>query len=238
MVDNPKDPSGLTPKDFVVVLPFFGSATAVCWEVGSFVPIGRGAFSMFSLSEHLLFALQALPIALASTGFGGVCALAIRTALRHRLFGFERRGEARQSHRRRRLIRTALAGIYLCSALLFAVALHQKLLSFLLASIGALALAFVASRSLHLLLTPTAAIVAACFALMGAMSMGFDQTRATLAVENRLTEMVMNDGTRKGILIRAGERGILMFDPSTRVFSFLKQDAIRSLNWDRPTFRR
>jgi hypothetical protein len=104
------------------------------WEVGSFVPIGRGAFSMFSLSEHLLFALQALPIALAATGFLGVYALAIRTALEHRRFGFARRGEARRARRRRLLIRAGLVGLYLCSAIFLAGALHLKLAFFLLAS--------------------------------------------------------------------------------------------------------
>src|SRR5580704_15870462 len=54
-------------KDGLVALPFVGSAIAMSWEVGSFIPIsgiGGGTFGLFSLSEHLSFAMEALPIGL------------------------------------------------------------------------------------------------------------------------------------------------------------------------------
>jgi hypothetical protein len=46
----------------------------------------------------------------------------------------------------------------------------------------------------------------------------------------------MSEGARKAIVIRTGERGILVFDPVTSVFSFLKQDAKKSLVWERLPF--
>lgn len=50
-------------KDIAVYLPLAASSLAFAWEVGSFLPIGGAAFGLFSISEHLTFALQALPFA-------------------------------------------------------------------------------------------------------------------------------------------------------------------------------
>jgi hypothetical protein len=60
MVESPK-PSSIQVKDYIVVVPTLGTALAISWEVGSFLPIGGIAFGAFSLTEHLVFALQALP---------------------------------------------------------------------------------------------------------------------------------------------------------------------------------
>jgi hypothetical protein len=54
-------------KDALIVIPFLASALALTWEVGYFARIKGGAFGLFSIAEHLTFALQALPIALALT---------------------------------------------------------------------------------------------------------------------------------------------------------------------------
>jgi|GEM_PF-4378733 len=54
----------LQAKDFLVVSPVAASALAMCWEVGYFARIGGGVFGAFSLSEHINFALPALPAAL------------------------------------------------------------------------------------------------------------------------------------------------------------------------------
>src|SRR2546425_1023085 len=51
-------------KDAAVMIPLVASALAICWEVGSFIPIGGAAFSYFSFAEHLIFAAAALPLAL------------------------------------------------------------------------------------------------------------------------------------------------------------------------------
>jgi hypothetical protein len=51
-------------KDLLVLIPLFGSVLAMTWEVGSFIP--TGGFTYFSLSEHLLAAVNALPYALAT----------------------------------------------------------------------------------------------------------------------------------------------------------------------------
>jgi hypothetical protein len=54
-------------KDGLVLVPFLASALALTWEVGYFLKIGDGSFGLFTLSEHITFAIQALPFALGIT---------------------------------------------------------------------------------------------------------------------------------------------------------------------------
>lgn len=54
-------------KEYLSVWPIVGpvylSTVAICYDVGFFSGIGAGYFTFFSLTEHFLFAIQALPIA-------------------------------------------------------------------------------------------------------------------------------------------------------------------------------
>jgi hypothetical protein len=51
-------------KDVFLMVPLLASATGVTFDVGYFYGIGISYFTLFSLSEHLVFALEALPLAL------------------------------------------------------------------------------------------------------------------------------------------------------------------------------
>jgi hypothetical protein len=66
MADEAKT-NNWTLKDGLVVVPFLASGLAMTWEVGFFLRIKGGAFGLFSVAEHVTFALQALPVALALT---------------------------------------------------------------------------------------------------------------------------------------------------------------------------
>jgi hypothetical protein len=61
------------PKDLLVALPVLGTALAVSFDVGYFYGIDINLFTLFSVSEHVTFALQALPAAL----FLALCALIV-----------------------------------------------------------------------------------------------------------------------------------------------------------------
>jgi hypothetical protein len=54
-------------KDGLVAIPILASALALTWEVGYFSRIAGGSFGLFSLAEHITFAIQALPFALTLT---------------------------------------------------------------------------------------------------------------------------------------------------------------------------
>jgi hypothetical protein len=52
-------------KEGLVLIPVLSSALALTWEVGYFLRIGGGSFGLFSLAEHITFAVQGLPVAIA-----------------------------------------------------------------------------------------------------------------------------------------------------------------------------
>jgi hypothetical protein len=65
-------------KDLTVIVPVTASSFAFAYVVGYFYAFDIGWFAFFSLPEHLIFALRALPIAVgASVGF--LIALRFRT---------------------------------------------------------------------------------------------------------------------------------------------------------------
>jgi hypothetical protein len=51
-------------KEFLILVPVLGSALAILYDVGYFTAIGLNWFSVFSITEHITFALQILPFAL------------------------------------------------------------------------------------------------------------------------------------------------------------------------------
>jgi hypothetical protein len=52
-------------KDLAILIPLVGIVLAVTYDVGFFYGIGIEYFTLFSLQEHILFALQAIPTAFA-----------------------------------------------------------------------------------------------------------------------------------------------------------------------------
>ena len=53
----------LSLKEYLIFAPAIGVALAMVFDVGYFYGLNSGFFSAFSLSEHILFAVYALPIA-------------------------------------------------------------------------------------------------------------------------------------------------------------------------------
>jgi hypothetical protein len=49
---------------YIAYIPLLGAAVALTFDVGFFYSIGISFFTLFSLSEHIVFAIQAFPIAL------------------------------------------------------------------------------------------------------------------------------------------------------------------------------
>ena len=61
--------SKLEPKDLAVVGPVILSTFAFAYVVGYFYAFDIDWFPFFTLPEHLVFALRALPIAIGATAF-------------------------------------------------------------------------------------------------------------------------------------------------------------------------
>jgi len=51
-------------KDALLIVPLASSCLAITWEVGYFWSLKGGSFGLFTLAEHITFAVQALPLAI------------------------------------------------------------------------------------------------------------------------------------------------------------------------------
>jgi hypothetical protein len=215
--------STFVTKDALVALPFVGSAVAMSWEVGSFFPIGGfggGTFGLFSLSEHLLFAMEALP-------FGLVIA-----AMLPIIFA----GASRPSRRPRRPSRadsrsirigivvgiTILALIGICIAALGIYGRSSPLLVLSFA-VFALAATFALYPPAMFLWPRQLFVAAAAFAMAIAMALGIDHTREILNFPASHTVRAdINDTSKEIVVLRTGERGLLIYEPDSRRLVFAK----------------
>jgi hypothetical protein len=57
--------TSLWKESYLAYIPLLGAAVAVTFDLGYFFALNWSFFTLFSLSEHILFAIQAFPIALA-----------------------------------------------------------------------------------------------------------------------------------------------------------------------------
>ncbi|MGA8294026.1 MAG: hypothetical protein WB820_16340, partial [Rhodoplanes sp.] len=62
------DENNLQVKELLVAVPFLGSSIAVAYDVGFFYGIDIHLFTLFSITEHITFALEALPFAMVVAG--------------------------------------------------------------------------------------------------------------------------------------------------------------------------
>ena len=214
-------------KDLAVLVPLLGSGLAVTYEIGSFYPLGAIAFGLFSLSEHLLGALAAFPIVLALLGtsilaYWQFSIVTFRRSLRRR-----RPDEGRRKKRINNLILFALVGL---GAILVWAGWKNRSAFYIavgLCSFGSASLAFL-PRSTRIRLHILMLVVAFAFLLAGAV--GVDHTRKAL-LSRCVAEFAFKDGVKSAVLVRSGERGILLYDPARNQFTFDKWDDLKSIGW-------
>jgi hypothetical protein len=219
--------SNASPKDVLVILPFLGSALALSWEVGSFIPIGGGSFGLFSLSEHLLFAVQALPIALAFAGLLAVILTGLaRSPKRYRL---TRGANVRWA------LRAIVAFFFALGLIIFVVGLAIER-STMLATLGIGVIGFSVAFAIYppvVVLWPIQfGIFLSVLALAFAVAVGVDSTRGQLNIPSPV-ELTLDGKAKEVVVVRSGERGLLLCDPLTQKFSFAKWEAVKGFDWSR-----
>jgi hypothetical protein len=227
-------------KDILVSIPLVGSAMAVTWEIGSFVPIGWGPFGLFTLSEHLLFAMQALPIGLLIAAVIPVLVMGVRNI-----------GRPRPSVRFSSLMSRSTklrVGIAVGTVLFFilagvlaymAVDARSIVLMVMASGVATLGLVFGLYPPALVLWPKLLFVTVFAFALAFSMALGCDMMRGTLSYVDRAARdadliHIIIDGVGKDVeLLRSGERGLLVYEHASRKFSFVKWDTVKGLEWAR-----
>jgi len=75
MTENIHTRSSPWNEKHLAYVTLFATAIAITYDVGYFYAIKSSFFTLFSLSEHIVFALQALPLAFLLIPFGALAIL-------------------------------------------------------------------------------------------------------------------------------------------------------------------
>ena len=200
------------PTEYFFLLPIAGSAVAIAFDVGVFYGVAIDFFSAFSLSEHIAFALEAIPIAIV---------ILIIAAIEIGVLNVLDRRRDSEKRRWRRLI------IYvILLTLLIAYMFWTQF--FLAGIIGAL--------SLILLITGDfirrwifAIFSVAMFALMLSFFWGYSLGKHVHSANRAYHVVYLGSESVNAILIRLGERGVLVFDVNAREVVLLPWSGITKI---------
>lgn len=234
------------------VVPLIGTSIAVFFDVGYFYGVGIDYFTLFSLTEHIGFALEALPIALAIATFAlltdaitelrwfrpsdsqidasegdepldGLTAATLRARIASL--------NAYISHQRWRLIK---ARILMALLLAGAVACFWYLRSFrtvvLFVAISVMVFVTMAAKRWY----STGAIPLLIIGCTVALLMGEFIGSSHVGSKSAPDSIVSKSGdTISANIIRSGERGVLYAKPESGIVEFTQWDAIKSISRSR-----
>jgi hypothetical protein len=227
----------ISPKDGLVAIPVIGTILAISYEIGSFMPIGLPSFGLFSLSEHVLFAMEVFPVTI-PMAIGLTIGLATISPLERKLDELVFEGtypSGRPTQRDRDQIQRIRwwAFAWVIVSAVFAIGLGAYTGFDIFFVVGAVffgfALLFAFPRlNRKELLLPIFAI----FILVAAMAIGIDNTK--LQLDRSIPyDFDINGTVDKGIFLRSGDRGVLIFEPSSSTFVFVKRELMKRISWPR-----
>jgi hypothetical protein len=207
------------PKDFITLVPIFATALAIFYDVGYFYGFDINYFSFFTLNEHIVFALQALPVAIV------LCAISLPQVLwlfKSKSYEYPRVPFDPKNAIYREIVRWTMIVLSL-APFFYGVYVHPQqyifnVFTFLLAAGGVL----------YFLGTSRAVISMAAGAALPLIAYAFGLQQATQAQDGIASHLVriVKGENREGVLLRAGERGLLFFDSATRQVTMIRWDGV------------
>lgn len=230
----------ISAKDFLVTLPLFGGALALAYDVGFFWQLDIAYFTAFSLSEHIVFALQALPFAMAGAATLGVIHLSIEkgaedfdkkfpAAPRDENHARELLGELRtfQSSQKRRVswMFAAMTPIVL---VLWVMAELRTLATIIFLSGLATLLGVHFPKSVHR--APFGTMFLALSVIVTSFVVGLDVFSRTLRSVQQSHSLVVGSERVEGRIIRTGERGILFLQVPAQELTLVPWADVKRIN--------
>jgi hypothetical protein len=199
-------------------IPVLGVLCAVSYDTGFFWMLGQGYYALFSLTEHINFATQAIPAAIVTIG----------TLLTGVIF-FANTASTDMLHKRAK--RVGLAIVALLAIILLGDAIVTRSYGLLLLSIVVLFAAAVLLWSL----TPSnmnflLPIVGSALLLFLSFVTGAELADRHLKSPAVVHSLRLTDGNSKGgRIVRTGDRGVLFWDPSRRRLHLHKWESVQSI---------
>jgi hypothetical protein len=238
-----------TLKLLSIAGPLLASSLAITHDVGFFVGTGIGFFSFFSLSEHLVFALQSLPFAIVPAAallywFGGVWFTFYRTGSRD---GMALAEETKDTHTvkpdpmKKWRLRSYWSGVPLLFLALIAVGngwIRQYVLGFLMVimiiffGIGAI----IYDRWKQRQIRAATAVASVIATLILSFLIGFQQAETVLESKTASETIIVDDNKALPVrLVRGGDKGVLFFSLDTKKVSFLRWESIKQIEAGSPS---
>jgi len=218
------------------VVPVAGTTTAIIYDVGYFWGLDIKAFTLFALSEHIVFALEAIPIALGVAAYGFL--LLASGKIEEKSSAEELRKLEKtipQLQDRYELLMKRLVQLRRRGLIYASLTLVCGVISFIAGSFAigiAAAFAFLlelSSRSTSdvLATTPTKYLFVMLAAFTVTFATGYEMQDRDRKRPKATHELVLQDGEIAGVLIRSGERGLLFVRTDNKQLSFIKWDQIK-----------
>lgn len=223
-------------KELAVLVPLLGTAIAITYDVGFFWGLEINYFSFFSLTEHIVFAIEALPLALAvSFAVTVQFVLASVFGQRHKETA-ERATSALDLPKQlewynKSIARTKRAmlvgGVFSLASLVVGwfvgVPLSVLALNFCLV-LYALGFYFYS----NILSSPFfIANYVGIGSLLVTFAAGVDVQEWFVRRGKIVHAISLENSELTGRVVRAGERGVLFFNPGSREISFVRWDAVK-----------
>ena len=235
-------------KALAIVVPVFATSLAISYDVGFFYGANIEFFTFFSLSEHVVFALQAIPFALLPSitlvgviaglwiGYHWLVKVGVETAAKVQLMGDEERKSfaegLKKQVRRNKLIDPFVQAVIFGSALVFIFSRHDYAGGFVI----------LVSQVINKLAYPVERwesktfkyIMFAIFLSAGwatAFLIGYQRSEAILLSKSPSEKIVLQGNEDiQATIIRGGERGVLFKSFATGKLSFLRWDQIKRID--------
>ncbi|MCK1478605.1 hypothetical protein IVB27_28620 [Bradyrhizobium sp. 197] len=230
-------------KDAVVLVPLMASSLAIAWEVGRFLPFG--GFLLFTFSEHMLAAMNALPIALAFTVYfvGIVIVLPkVRVAARTSVDFTKEKVGGHIGVWSTIAVVSLVALIAALCAMIYYIVKHISTVSFSIIPIAALVTIVLANQFVFKRPVASSSILSllAGTAIVFAMAASVDQSRRTINAmkdgslsDFRQEVFLKSAASIKGFLLMAGDRGVLIYLPEGDALNFVRNDDVQRIEWRR-----
>jgi hypothetical protein len=199
-------------RDYLTFTPILGGVLAVVYDVGYFWALDIHYFFFFSLSEHVVFAMQAIPLALCI--FGALWILVTLDSYIASRFRFP----------------MAVIGI-----LFAAIALLSVLFGFSWPVIFCVAASWVLTAQFIERTFRFNLVYYVFFPIVLVFLIGLVNGKSQLEIgHDRFRIQIRNDGLFVGNLVRSGDRGILFSVPANKRIYFRDWSRVFSIESDVP----
>ena len=207
-------------REYLVVLPLFGTTLAISFDVGYFIWLDFDLFNVFSVSEHIAFAMQLVPFIVGASVVMITCSIA--------------EANLKQGKKNNRAELYFLLGLVI---IVFGAACYYSFVQTFFMAFG-IVVGFVAILIVILIMTlprdffehNILVISAATLLVIGSLVLGVDTARQQQNSKTYRYLIETNKTELFGRVLRSGERGLLILEESSQAIMLIPWKEIKTIS--------